>query len=638
VTGRSVLILVLVGVALLFVVDSATATPGALDAGFGLGGIVTTTIASGSTVATALAVQPDGKIVAGGETAVGSETQFALARYNLNGTLDTSFGSAGKLTTAVGSGGSDIRALVLQSDGKIIVAGGADSGLALARYNPDGSLDTSFGTGGKVVTAVAVSGGAEAHAIALQTDGKIVVGGSNGDSSDFVLARYNPNGTLDTSFGTDGIVITATGYLTALALQPDGKIVAAGGPRFTVARYNPDGSLDTSFGTGGTVTTDLLPGFEQANGVVLQPDGKIVVGGTLGGHLGLLRYSTSGALDPTFGSMVTGFILPAFGQALVQQPDGKLVLTGYADGTEHAFALARYNASDGSPDPSFGSGITTTPIGAYGGAAYAVGLEPDGKIVAGGVAETGSNDTTGDQFAIARYQVTSTLTTSTAGNGSGVVTSSPAGIDCGMICTDTFAQAVPVTLTATPAAGSLFTGWQGGEGCSGTTGSCAVVMTSDRSLTATFTLAETLSITKSGSGTGKVTSTPAGIHCGPSCAHSYAYGTTVTLTASPAANSTFKGWSGACSGTGTCSVTMKQARSTEATFAAKPACIVPMVLGKRLATAKRKVKRAHCRTGEVRRRSSPLRSGIVISQKPQPRKHLRNGARINLVVSKGSRP
>jgi uncharacterized delta-60 repeat protein len=632
-----------VGVALLFLVDSATATPGALDPGFGSGGIVTTTISSGSTVATALAVQPDGRIVAGGETAVGSETEFALARYNLNGTLDASFGSAGKVTTAVGSGGSDIRALVLEPDGKIVAVGegsdGSQSDFALARYNPDGSLDTSFGTGGKVVTSIAANNGTTADAVALQTDGKIVVGGSNGDTSDFVLARYNPNGSLDTTFGTGGIVITAAGYLTALALQQDGKIVAVGGPRFTLARYNPNGSLDTSFGTGGTVRTDLTTGFVQANGVVLQPDGQIVVGGTLGGHFGLLRYSTSGTLDPTFGSMVTGFVLAAFGQALVQQPDGKLVLAGYADGgTEPAFAVVRYNATDGSPDPSFGSGITTTPIGTHGGAANAVALEPDGKIVAGGVAETGSNDTTGDQFAITRYQVTSVLTTSTAGNGSGVVTSSPAGIDCGTTCTETFAEVVPVTLTATPAAGSLFTGWQGGEGCSGTTGSCEVVMTSDQSLTATFTLAERLTVTKPGRGRGKVTSTPAGIQCGSSCAHAYAYGTSVTLTASPAANSTFKGWSGACSGTGSCRVTMKQARSTEATFARNPACIVPMVLGKRLATAKRKVKRAHCRTGEIRHRLSPHRSGIVISQRPQPRKHLRNGAKISLVVSKSSRP
>lgn len=558
-------VLVPVGAVLLFVVGSASATPGALDPAFGSGGVVTTTIASGGSAAEALAVQTDGKILAGGATSVGPESdEFALARYNTNGSLDTSFGSGGKVTTAVGSG-SAIHALALQSDGKIVVAGGADSGFALARYNPDGSLDMSFGTGGKVETPIPVSGGAEAHAIALQADGKIVVGGPSGDNRDFVLARYNANGSPDTSFGTGGIVTTATGYLAAVALQPDGKIIAAGGggPGFALARYDANGSLDTSFGPGGIVTEDLGPGDEAATGVVLQPDGKIVVGGTADGHFALLRFGADGKVDPNFGWFVGSLNSPMDGQALTRQPDGKLVLAGSYGSTKHEFALARYNAGDGSLDPEFGvSGIVTTQVGVNGAGATAVALEPDGKIVLGGTTETGSNDTTGEQFALARYLVTSRLTTSTSGNGSGVVTSDPAGIDCGTTCTETFTQAVPVVLTATPAAGSAFTGWTGGDGCSGTTGSCAVVMTGDQSVTANFSQA----------------------------------------------------------------------------VAPKPACIVPNVLGKHLEVARRRIKRAHCRIGEVRHRYSPFKRGLVMTQKPRPTKHLRNEARIKLVVSKGRRP
>jgi uncharacterized delta-60 repeat protein len=639
----------LLGVALLLVVDSATATPGALDPSFGSSGIVETTIASGSTAAAAVAVQPDGKIVAGGETAVGSEDEFALARYNLNGSLDPSFGTGGKVTTAVGSLYDHIHALLLQTDGKIVAAGdtydGSEYQFALARYNPGGSLDTTFGTGGKVVTPIAASGGGEAYAMALQTDGKIVVGGSSGDNRDFVIARYNPTGSLDTSFGTGGVVMTAIGNLSALALQPDGKVVAVGS---ALARYNPDGSLDTSFGTGGTVRGTPW-GQAAGSALVLQPDGKIVVGGTSGWDFGtqsgfaLYRFDPDGSVDTTFGD-ANGYVVTAFGNpssawgaALAQQPDGKLVQAGYYGSTEYGFALARYDA-DGSLDPGFGnSGIVTTPLGAHGAVADAVALEPEGKIVAAGTTQTGSNDPTGEQFALARYLVTSTLSTSTSGNGSGVVTSNPPGIDCGSACTETFTQPVPVTLTATPAAGSIFTGWSGGGGCSGTTGSCQVEMSSDQSVTATFALAETLSITTAGSGIGKVTSMPAGITCGSACSHAYAYGTTVTLTASPSSGSSFKGWSGACSGTGTCTVTTNAATTVTATFKLIPKpCLVPRAKGKTLKRAKSLIRAHACSVGKVKHITSrTVAKGQVIAQKPKPGKRLRHGAKVNLVVGRG---
>jgi len=649
VKGRRVWGLALIAVALLFVVDSAIATPGLLDPSFGSGGIVTTTLGSGSSQAEALAVQPDGKILAGGDTLVGSEEEFALARYNADGTLDTSFGTGGKVTTAIGQ--SDLMfALLLQPDGKIVAAGGSYDGsaydFALVRYNPDGTLDTSFGGGGKVVTPIAASGGGEAAAIVLQTDGKLVVGGSSHDSSDFVIVRYNPDGTLDSGFGTGGIVMTLAGYVRALALQPDGKIVAAGGccvstPKVALARYNTDGSLDTSFGTGGIVTT--TPGA-SGTGLVLQADGKLVVGGEIENTFGLLRFNTDGTPDTSFGaggSVITpiGGTYRAAGQALVQQSDGDLVLAGYdrpVGAPAQEFALARYNAY-GSLDPGFGaSGTVSTPIGVNGSVGEAVALESKGTIVAAGFTEAGANPATDVQFALARYLVTSTLTIAKSGNGSGLVTSSPSGIDCGSTCTATFAQPVSVTLTATPAAGSTFTGWSGG--CSGRGVACQVLMSSDQSVQATFSvIPERLRVTKSGSGSGRVTSNPSGISCGYTCSYAYTYGTAVTLHASPGSGSTFKGWSGACSGAGACSLTMQQARSATATFAAKP-CIVPNVKGQSLKRARRHITRAHCRTGKVSRRYSTVLLGHVLSQKPHPRKHLHNGAKVDLVISKGTRP
>lgn len=653
VRGRGVWVLALLGVALLFVVDSATATPGALDPSFGSRGIVTTTLGSGGSQAGALAVQADGKILAGGETLVGAEEEFALARYNVDGTLDSSFGSGGKLTTAIGSQSDLMYALVLQPDGKIVAAGGSYDGsaydFALVRYNSDGSLDTSFGGGGKVVTPIAASGGGEADAIALQTDGKLVVGGSSHDSRYFVIVRYNPDGTLDSGFGTGGIVMTVAGYVRALALQSDGKIVAAGGccvspSEVALARYNADGSLDTSFGTGGIVTTTpATPGY--GTGLVLQSDGKLVVGGEIDNTFALLRFNTDGTPDTSFGaggSVITpiGGSYRASGQALVQQSDGDLVVAGYgrpAFAPADEFALVRYNAN-GSLDAGFGAdGTVTNSIGVNGSVGKAVALKSNGTIVAGGFTESGADGSTDVQFALAQYLVTSTLAVSKDGNGAGLVTSSPSGIDCGTTCTATFAQPVSVTLTVTPAAGSMFTGWSGGGSCSGSGGACQVLMSSDQSVKATFSLIpERLRVTKSGRGSGRVTSNPTGITCGYTCSHAYDYGTTVTLKASPRNGSTFKGWTGACSGTRTCSVTMQRARSATATFAAKP-CIVPNVKGKSLKLARRSITRAHCRTGKIAHRYSAVRTGHVISQKPRPRKHLLSGAKVSLIISMGRR-
>ncbi|WP_318773950.1 Ig-like domain-containing protein, partial [Meiothermus sp.] len=210
------------------------------------------------------------------------------------GELDPTFGSGGKVTTDLGSSYDEAYALVLQPDGRLVAAGrsvdaAGNDDFALVRYNPDGSLDTSFGIGGKVTTEVGSSSD-EARALVLQPDGKLVAAGYSSNAagkSDFALVRINPNGSLDTSFGSGGKVTTAVGSssgIAALVLQPDGKLVAAGPSSngdydFALVRYNPNGTLDPTFGSGGKVITDLGSGSDEAHALVLQPDGKLVAAG-----------------------------------------------------------------------------------------------------------------------------------------------------------------------------------------------------------------------------------------------------------------------------------------------------------------------------------------------------------------------
>jgi uncharacterized delta-60 repeat protein len=609
----------------------------------------------------ALALQPDGKIVAGGEAWTGSKFEFALTRYNQDGSLDSAFGSGGKVTTAFGSvSGASITTLLLQGDGKIVALGhnynGSNEDFALARYKADGSLDSTFGSGGKTTAAIG-SGDDRIYAGALQPDGKIVVAGSSVGATtfrDFVVARFNANGTPDSSFGSGGHVVTDfdSGYDDAydLLLQPDGKLVAVGtaenaaGIRdfFALARYLGNGSLDTSFGSGGKVTTAVGASYDEARAAALQPDGKIVAGGDsyMGSRniFALARYNGNGSLDQSFASggkltTVVGTDLESV-LDLALQPDGKVLAAGYADpgsGGGSDFALVRYNA-DGSLDQGFGAGgKVIAGLSSRSDTARAMVLQPDGKIVLGGLYVHPENTSDWD-FELARF-LGNSLAVTKAGSGSGTVTSSPSGIDCGSTCSAPFA-AVPVTLTATPAAGSTFTGWAGD--CSGT-GSCTVTMSADRSVTATFEADKTLTVNLAGSGTGTVVSSPPGIDCPSTCAHAFTHGTSVTLTATSSSRSRFAGWSGDCSGTGTCTLSMTAARTATARF--NVACVVPKVKGKKLAAAKRRIKAAHCAVGKIKRAySSKVRKGRVISQRPRPGKKLVARSKVRLKVSKGKRP
>jgi hypothetical protein len=224
------------------------------------------------------------------------------------------------------------------------------------------------------------------------------------------------------------------------------------------------------------------------------------------------------------------------------------------------------------------------------------------------------------------------LTTAKAGNGTGTITSNPAGITCGATCSGQFANGTPMTLTATPAVGSDFTGWSG-AGCAGT-GVCTFVLNGSKAITATFMLQKRgLTVVKKGNGRGSVTSSPGGIGCPSACLAQFFYGTFVKLTAKPTATSVFSGWGSACSGKAACSLSMTTDRAATATFRAK--CVVPKLVRLTLRKAKARIKKAHCRVGKVtRKRSAKSKRGKVLAQKPKPGKRLAPAARVNLTVGR----
>ena len=348
-------------------------TDGSLDPSFGTGGRVTTDFAGLSDVGFAIVVQPDGKIlVAGAANQAGTSFDFALVRYNSNGSLDSTFGAGGKVTTDFNSGLDQATSVGLQADGKIVLAGFATAGdahTALARYNTNGTLDPTFGDlgNGKVVTNINNTRDF-ANALAIQADGKIVVGGSTlttaGAFVMFSLARYTASGILDPAFGSGGKVTTQVvsgdgedDAIFALAIQIDGRIIAAGQANFSqdfgMVRYLANGSLDTSFGTNGIVTTDFNGTTDRAKAIALQIDGKIVLAGaanlTTGstGDFGLTRYNPNGSLDATFGA--GGKVTTDFsgnvenGRGIVIQSDNKIVVAGSTAAISQAdIGLARY--------------------------------------------------------------------------------------------------------------------------------------------------------------------------------------------------------------------------------------------------------------------------------------------------------
>jgi len=346
---------------------------GSLDSNFGSNGRVTTDFFNDKDVLHAVVIQPDGRIVAAGSALrTGMGSQFAVARYNPDGGLDMSFGASGRATTSF-SGDDAAFGVAVTPGGKIVAVGTSSiqtsPKFALVRFNSDGSLDASFGASGRVTNSIA-GGADQARAVVLQLDNKIVIAGDHHPGLSFAVFRYNANGTADTSFGTGGGVITdvsAGSSAFAIALQSDGKIVAAGFAVasllkrfFGLARYNPDGSLDSTFGTSfGRLGTSITSRDDVATGIAIQPNGMILASGFAGapGELqtgsadfAIARYKSKGKLDMTFGAggtVITDFFGGAdLANAIALQSDGKIVLAGVAQGATNVFAVARYLVED----------------------------------------------------------------------------------------------------------------------------------------------------------------------------------------------------------------------------------------------------------------------------------------------------
>lgn len=419
------------------------AQPGTLDASFGIGGIVSTDIGTADDKGYSVIQQTDGKLVVAGFSNNLSNNDFAVTRYNADGSLDLTFDTDGIVTTAIGSGNESGQSVVLQTDGKILVAGfsnnGTNNDFAITRYNTDGSLDLTFDTDGIVTTAIGSSVD-QSHSIALQTDGKIVVAGfSNGANTDFAVARYNTNGSLDVTFDTDGIVTTDfsstddTGR--SVAIQSDGKIVvggwsfSSGTNDFALVRYNTDGSLDLTFDTDGKVTTPIGLFGDQGYSIALQSDGKILLSGISGNATNLdfatVRYNTNGSLDNTFdtdGIVVTDFFNgDDYGYSVVQQADGKILLGGQCiNGTNNDFGLVRYN-SNGSLDITFDTdGIVTTDLGSNSDVGWSVAIQADDRVVV-----AGSNSISGAAFGVVRYNTCELIDTSMTQFGLSLTANSP---------------------------------------------------------------------------------------------------------------------------------------------------------------------------------------------------------------------
>ena len=418
----------------------AQAAAGDLDPTFGVGGMLMTDISRSTDIANAVAVQADGKLVLVGQTYKNNDfsgEDFVVTRYNTDGTLDTTFGRGGKVRTDFPGLAAVPSSVVIQSDGKIVVAGGAFplftflGNFELVRYNPNGSLDRSFGNGGIVTTTFPE--GSYAFDVALQPDGKIIAAGTvfvdfnPGDISDtdFALARYNSDGSLDTTFGNGGTLMTDffgnEDDAFSVLIQPDGKIVAVGSANnpasyydFAAVRYLSNGTIDTTFGVAGKVSTDFGDqNFDRARSAALQSDGRIVAAGFAisqnGGvqNFAVARYTSNGILDTTFSG--DGKTQIDFGNCcqsatkLLLQSDGKIITVGGSNGEsgDDDFLLARLSPR-GSLDNTFGvGGQVRTSFGDLNGGANGAALQSDGKIVAVGFQATFSNQWA--NFALARY-------------------------------------------------------------------------------------------------------------------------------------------------------------------------------------------------------------------------------------------
>jgi uncharacterized delta-60 repeat protein len=408
----------------------AQAAMGDLDTSFGIDGKVYTLISDGWDEAREVAFDLDERIVVLGVVDNGNK-DIAIVRYNSEGGLDTTFGSGGITCIDIHGGNDQPTGLAVDSSNRIVVAGyslnGANYDITLLRYDVDGYLDTGFGAGGVVTTAIGTGHNAASDTV-FDADGKIVVSGyyqNDQGNWEICVLRYNTDGSLDDTFGSGGVAtvaVSADTLAASLAIDSAGRIVIVGGTRpdpgyhgFLIIRLLSDGTLDTSFGSDGKVTTNLTDYDDLPSGVSIETSGKIIVAGRAYGvdYWALVRYNPDGSLDDEFGSGGDGIIIEneapfsstSGSKDVIIDANGNILLTGYnynEERTRTAATVIRYR-SDGSRDASFGSnGIAREEYGDGRGAATALVIDHEGKIIVVGYTSFETPSSLEEKFALMR--------------------------------------------------------------------------------------------------------------------------------------------------------------------------------------------------------------------------------------------
>lgn len=392
---------------------------GALDTTFNGTGKVTTSFGGVNDYGFGVALQADGKILVVGRAWLSGYFDAVVARYNTNGSLDTDFGTGGSVLTDFSGGSDEANAVAVQTDGKIVIAGtsgvsGNGYDFSLARYNANGSLDTTFNSTGKVTTSFG-TGDDFCEDLVVLSDGRLQVAGTayNGSNNDFALARYNADGSLDTSFNSTGKVTTPIGSGRddgrALTVQGDGRVIVAGFTLngtyndFSVARYNMNGSLDTTFGGTGMVVTDVLNN-DFGLAVAVQPDGKILVAGDGGGGFGIVRYMGDPAEiaveHPAGTDLVDGGSSVDFGALITGTTSTKIFTiknTSWVDLTGLGITFDGANPLEFSITESPSAPVT----GPTGSTTFTVQFAPTSAGVKGATLHIASNDADENPFDIA---------------------------------------------------------------------------------------------------------------------------------------------------------------------------------------------------------------------------------------------
>lgn len=386
---------------------SGFALGGGIDSTFGVDGVVLQELTTDPNFILATTLQPDGKIVGVGAFGYTSGTNYdsLIIRLSSDGSFDTSFDSDGSRVTALVGASDRFYAVALQTDGKIVAGGGDSSNFYVARFTSAGALDATFDSDGVAFTDFGSFDSIQA--VAIDSQGRTLAAGSVSSSGRYVfgVARYTTDGAPDTSFSGDGMAMMTLGTVnnnaTSMVIQPDGKILLAGqmaiagaDVQFAVGRLLTDGSVDSTFATNGMATLNISTGADLLSAVTLQPDGKIVGAGYVSvtnNSSAVCRFNSDGTLDSTFngtGVHVIHLADPSSQDRLTgvtTQPDGKIVAAGMAFVSGiYRFSILRFH-SDGTIDSTFDEdGFLIKKIGSYDSGASGVLRQPDGKIVAVG--------------------------------------------------------------------------------------------------------------------------------------------------------------------------------------------------------------------------------------------------------------